>query len=137
MDEKSLFIGFWINESKTTRTVLARIPGGSDYRPDPKSRTAQEIAWQIVCEEKMIIDALESGKADWAPADAGDSERGARGLRAAERRDGAALEGPVGRAVGRYPLEFLRQPASPRRRWPGAFSSTSSIHRGGQISRPT
>lgn len=67
MDEKSLFIGFWTNEAKTTRNVLARIPEGSDYRPDPKSRTAQEIAWQIVCEEKMIIDALESGKAEWAP----------------------------------------------------------------------
>ena len=67
MDERTLFTGFWTSESKTTRTVLARIPEGSDYRPDPKSRTAQEIAWQIVCEEKMIIDALESGKAEWAP----------------------------------------------------------------------
>jgi uncharacterized damage-inducible protein DinB len=67
MDEKSLFTKFWIDESKTTRNVLARIPEGSDYRPDPKSRTAQEIAWQIVCEEKMIIDALETGTAAWAP----------------------------------------------------------------------
>jgi len=67
MDEKSLFTKFWNNESKTTHKVLARIPEGSDYRPDPKSRTAREIAWQIVCEEKMIIDALENGKADWAP----------------------------------------------------------------------
>ena len=67
MSEKSLFVGFWTNESRTTRNVLARIPEGSDYRPDPKSRTAQEIAWQIVCEEKMIIDALETGKAEWAP----------------------------------------------------------------------
>ena len=67
MDEKSLFTGFWTTESKTTRNVIARIPEGSDYRPDPKSRTAREIAWQIVCEEKMIIDALESGKAEWAP----------------------------------------------------------------------
>jgi uncharacterized damage-inducible protein DinB len=67
MDERTLFTNFWINESKTTRNVLARIPEGSDYRPDPKSRTAQEIAWQIVCEEKMIIEALETGKAEWAP----------------------------------------------------------------------
>jgi uncharacterized damage-inducible protein DinB len=67
VDEKELFTQFWTNESKTTRNVLARIPDGSDYRPDPKSRTAKEIAWQIVCEEKMIIDALESGKAEWAP----------------------------------------------------------------------
>jgi uncharacterized damage-inducible protein DinB len=60
-------MNFWANESKTTRTVLARIPEGSDYRPDPKSRTAQQIAWQIVCEEQMIIEALETGKAEWAP----------------------------------------------------------------------
>ena len=62
-----MFIGFWTNESKTTRNVLARIPENSDYKPDPKSRTAKEIAWQIVCEEKMIIEALETGKAEWAP----------------------------------------------------------------------
>lgn len=67
MDEKSLFTKFWTTESKTTRKVLARIPEGSNYRPDLKSRTAQEIAWQIVCEEKMIIEALENGKAEWAP----------------------------------------------------------------------
>ena len=67
MDEKALFTKFWTQESKTTRNVLARIPEGSDYRPDPRSRTAQEIAWQIVCEERMIIDALESGKVEWAP----------------------------------------------------------------------
>ena len=48
MDERALFASFWENESKTTRNVIARIPEGSDYRPDPKSRTASEIAWQIV-----------------------------------------------------------------------------------------
>jgi uncharacterized damage-inducible protein DinB len=67
MDEKSLFMDFWTNESKTTIKVLGRIPEGSTYRPDPKSRTAHEIAWQIVCEEKMIIEALETGKAAWEP----------------------------------------------------------------------
>jgi len=67
MDEKTLFTNFWTNESRTTRNVLARIPEESDYRPDPKSRTAQEIAWQIVCEEKMIIEALETGRVEWAP----------------------------------------------------------------------
>ncbi len=67
MEEKSLFTKLWTDESKTTRKVLARIPEGSDYRPDPKSRTAREIAWQIVCEERMLIDAVENGKAEWAP----------------------------------------------------------------------
>ena len=67
MNDQALFTDFWTKESKTTRNVFARIPEGSDYRPDPRSRTAKEIAWQIVCEEKMIVDALESGKAEWAP----------------------------------------------------------------------
>src|SRR6185503_16372176 len=67
MDERSLFTDFWTKEAETTRKVLARIPERSEYRPDPKSRTAQEIAWQIVCEERMIIEALENGKAEWAP----------------------------------------------------------------------
>jgi uncharacterized damage-inducible protein DinB len=67
MDEKALFTKFWTNESKTTRNVLSRIPESSEYRPDPRSRTAMEIAWQIVCEEKMIIEALETGLAAWAP----------------------------------------------------------------------
>jgi uncharacterized damage-inducible protein DinB len=70
MDDRSLFTGFWEHEGRTTRKVIARIPEGSDYRPDPKSRTASEIAWQIVCEEKMLVDALESGKMEWNPAPA-------------------------------------------------------------------
>ncbi len=70
MDDRELFSGLWEKESKTTGKVFARIPEGSDYRPDPKSRTANEIAWQIVCEEKMLIEALETGKAEWTPAPA-------------------------------------------------------------------
>jgi uncharacterized damage-inducible protein DinB len=68
MDEKSLFTKFWANEAKTMKKVFERIPDGSDYKPDPKSRTAQEIAWQIYCEEKMIIEMLETGKVgEWKP----------------------------------------------------------------------
>ena len=67
MDERALFTKFWEDEAKTTRKVLSRIPEGSTYRPDPKSRTAGEIAWQIACEEKMIIEALETGTAAWNP----------------------------------------------------------------------
>ena len=67
MEEKELFMKFWNNESKTTAKVLSRIPENSDYRPDPKSRTAQEIAWQVVNEEKLIVEALETGNMAWAP----------------------------------------------------------------------
>ena len=61
MEEKALFTGFWSKESKTTSKVLSRIPEGSEYRPDPKSRIAREIAWQIAVEEQMLVEALENG----------------------------------------------------------------------------
>lgn len=67
MTEQELFAGFWEHEARTTRTVFGRIPEASDYRPDPKSRTAQQIAWQMVNEERLIIASVESGTMQWAP----------------------------------------------------------------------
>ena len=131
MDEKSLFTKFWTDESKTTSKVIARIPEGSEYRPDPKSRTASEIAWQIVCEEKMIIDALESGKAEWAPGQhAGDDEGSGSRLRQAERGYRSPPEAlPAARWSG--PLEFFggQRPASPMA-WSFLFDI---VHHRGQI----
>jgi uncharacterized damage-inducible protein DinB len=67
MEERTLFIKLWEHETQSTFKVLSRIPEGSTYRPDAKSRTASEIAWQITCEEKMLIEAFESGKVEWNP----------------------------------------------------------------------
>jgi uncharacterized damage-inducible protein DinB len=66
MDEKTLFLKFWEKETPATRKVISRIPEGSDYRPDPKSRTAREIAWLIVREEIVLADGLEKGALHWA-----------------------------------------------------------------------
>jgi len=66
MDEKALFLTFWEKEAPATRKVISRIPeGASDYKPEPKSRTAREIAWLIVMEEKVLGDGLENGKIEW------------------------------------------------------------------------
>jgi uncharacterized damage-inducible protein DinB len=65
MSEKDLLAKFWKSEGKTTRNVIARIPEGSTYTPDPKSRPAREIAWQIVHEERSLIDGLEKGRLEW------------------------------------------------------------------------
>ena len=132
MDERTLFTKFWVDESATTSKVLGRIPEGSDYKPDPNSRTAQEIAWQIVCEEKMLIDALETGKAEWTPAptpatmreivDAYDAQAATMGDRfrslPQEKWDG--------------PLDFFgsQRPASPMA-WSFLFDI---VHHRGQIS---
>lgn len=65
MDDKALFLQFWNKEAAATRKVIERIPEGSTYRPDPKSRTAREIAWLIVREEAVLGDGLESGTLQW------------------------------------------------------------------------
>ena len=65
MDEKALFLKFWGREARATRSVISRIPEGSSYRPDPKSRTAREIAWQIVREEIVLTEGLEKGALQW------------------------------------------------------------------------
>ena len=66
MGEKALFLKFWQKEAPAIRKVISRIPEGSDYRPDSRSRTAREIAWLIVREEIVLVEGLEKGSLEWA-----------------------------------------------------------------------
>jgi uncharacterized damage-inducible protein DinB len=66
MDEKALFLKFWDKEAPATRKVIARIPQQqSEYRSDPKARTAREIAWLLVREEILLAQGLEKGEIEW------------------------------------------------------------------------
>lgn len=131
MEEKALFTRFWTDETETTRNVLARIPEDSTYKPDPRSRTAQEIAWQIVCEEAMIIEALETGSARWDPVPMPDSMRDV--LKAYEEHS-RTLPGrwkalPQERWEGELEFFGRRRPAAPMA-WSFLFDI---IHHRGQI----
>ena len=130
-DERSLFTAFWINESATTRNVIARIPEGSDYRPDPKSRTAREIAWQIYCEEKMLIEALERGKAEWAPPEMPLTMKDVLAAYETQRAGMAARWAAVSDATWNGALDFFgtERPASPLA-WSFLFDI---VHHRGQI----
>lgn len=131
MDEKSLFTDFWIKEAATTHKVLSRIPEGATYRPDPKSRTAQDIAWQIVCEEKMIIDALETGKVEWAPAPAPKAMKDVVAAYAAQSAEVAKRWKALPEAKWKGTLEFFgkQRPAAPMA-WSFLFDI---VHHRGQI----
>ena len=131
MDEKALFTDFWTKESKTTGKVLSRIPEGSDYKPDPKSRTAQEIAWQIICEEKMLIDALETGKAEWSPPQMPGAMKQVHAAYETQSADIAArLERlPIERWNGQLEFFGKKRPASPMA-WSFLFDI---VHHRGQI----
>lgn len=66
MDFKEFFIKHWAKEGPATRRVISRIPEDrSDYKPEPKSRNAREIAWLLVREEASLVDGLEKGAFDW------------------------------------------------------------------------
>src|SRR5215471_21622594 len=69
-DEKELFIKFWEKEAPANRKVISRIPQDrSDYKPEPKSRTAREIAWLIVLEEQVLVEGLQKGRIEWRNVD--------------------------------------------------------------------
>lgn len=66
MNERELFIGFWEREAPATLKVIERVPEEkSDYRPDPRSRNARDLAWLIVFEERALVEGLEKCRIDW------------------------------------------------------------------------
>ena len=51
------------NERKTTRRVIEAIPADqSGYRPDPKSKTALELAWHLASSECFFLNGVAAGK---------------------------------------------------------------------------
>lgn len=57
--------------------VLKAMPEGRlDYRPDPKARTAGDLAWVLAQEEAALLSLVETGVVEWkeekAPARAAD-----------------------------------------------------------------
>ena len=46
-------------EMATTKKVLgAVLDSGHDYRPDPKARTAKELAWHLAAEDVKFLDGI-------------------------------------------------------------------------------
>jgi uncharacterized damage-inducible protein DinB len=46
--------------------VLKAIPHSrSDYRPDPRARSAAEIAWLLAMEEAALVSLLDAGVVEW------------------------------------------------------------------------
>src|SRR3954467_1371772 len=59
-------IGSIENESKTTRKVIAAVPNGNrDYKPDPKSRSAWEVATHIATSDIWFADCILNGAFEW------------------------------------------------------------------------
>ncbi|HET9316684.1 MAG TPA: DinB family protein [Vicinamibacteria bacterium] len=64
-------------EAPAFARVLKALPEDRlDYRPDPKARTARDLAWVMAVEEQVLLGVLDKGAVDWpgdpAPARAAD-----------------------------------------------------------------
>jgi uncharacterized damage-inducible protein DinB len=56
------------NEQRTTHAVIEAIPATSnDYRPDPNSKTALELAWHITAAEHRFYSGIIAGAFDFTP----------------------------------------------------------------------
>jgi uncharacterized damage-inducible protein DinB len=55
-------------EHATTKRVIEAIPlDKGDYRPDPFSKTALELAWHIVAAEHRFLSGISAGAFDFSP----------------------------------------------------------------------
>jgi uncharacterized damage-inducible protein DinB len=71
-DQASFLLQFTLptvkNEHRVTRSVIEAIPSAtSDYRPDPNSKTAMELAWHIAAAEHRFYDGIASGEFNFNP----------------------------------------------------------------------
>lgn len=58
--------GLWQSEFKATCAVLAAVPNDKrDYRPDPKSRTAWELAVHLATADVWFIESITAGAFAW------------------------------------------------------------------------
>jgi uncharacterized damage-inducible protein DinB len=56
------------NEHRTTAAVIAAIPASNaDYRPDPQSKTAVELAWHVAAAEHRFYGGIIAGAFDFNP----------------------------------------------------------------------
>ena len=56
------------NEHRTTGNVIRAIPSSAtEYRPDPLSKTALELAWHIAATEQRFLSAIAAGAFDFSP----------------------------------------------------------------------
>ena len=61
-----LLTGTIEGEAAATRKVLAAVPNGNrDYKPDPKSRSAWELAVHLALGDMWFADSILGGKFEW------------------------------------------------------------------------
>jgi uncharacterized damage-inducible protein DinB len=56
---REMMLQSFTNEVQITKRVIAAIPDAkSDYKPDPKARTASELAWHLASTDIQFLDGI-------------------------------------------------------------------------------
>src|SRR5262249_15755893 len=72
----TIFLPALEREHPVTRKVIESIPvDKGDYRPDPVSKSALELAWHIAASEKRFLEAIAAAQFTFAPIPRPDSVR--------------------------------------------------------------
>ena len=138
MNEKELFTDFWSKEAKTTRKVLSRIPEGSDYKPDPKSRTAWQLAAHLATADIWFIECITAGKFHFDPEKAREQESKFRSVndivdfykKTFPEKLNSLKSMPAPAMT--EDVDFFNMMKMPRAQWIG-FANNHSIHHRGQL----
>ena len=66
---QDVYLGTLKNESRTTKKILEAVPADkAEYRPDPASRSANELARHIAAADNRFVETVINGVFDTNPA---------------------------------------------------------------------
>lgn len=65
---RDMMLDSLLREAETTAKIIAAVPDAkSDYRPDPKARTAKELAWHIASVDVQFLAEVADGAFSMEP----------------------------------------------------------------------
>jgi uncharacterized damage-inducible protein DinB len=134
-----MLITIWEGESRGTAQVLAAVgKGNRDYKPDPKSRTAWQIATHLATADIFFMDSVIKGKLEFDAEGTKQAEaqfKNAGDVEAFYTRSFAervkALRALSGDALAQ-PMSFFGMWEWPRARFIG-WANNHSVHHRGQL----
>ena len=129
----------WEGEFPATSQVLAAVKDERrDYKPDPKSRSAWELATHLATADIWFIDSIRQGKFEWNPDAAKQAEAQFRSVNDVAEfykktfpEKLAGLRALPAESMAEV-LDFFGMMQMPRARWIG-FANNHSIHHRGQL----
>ena len=129
----------WEGEFSATKQVLAAVKDeGREYKPDPKSRTAWQLATHIATADIWFIDSIVAGKFVWDPEAVKQAEAKFKTVADVVAFYDQTFPAKIATIRNLSPqqlsevVDFFGMMQMPRAQWVG-FANNHSIHHRGQL----